>query len=135
SHRTEGLAARKLSLPGRECIISPGTPQTSFCGPTPYQMSESPMRVFFSLTLLSVLTLSARSAPAQDAHHEHAPGAHTGERLGVVSFPNSGARAAQQPFIRGLALLHSFEYDDARATLRAAEQADSSFAMAYWGEA
>ena len=93
------------------------------------------MRAFFSLTLVSVLTLSARSAPAQDAHHEHAPGAHAGERLGVVSFPNSGARAAQQPFLRGLALLHNFEYDDARAAFRAAERADAGFAMAYWGEA
>src|SRR5206468_6557485 len=63
------------------------------------------------------------------------PGAHAGERLGVVHFPNSGARAAQQPFLRGLALLHNFEYDDARAAFRAAEQIDSGFAMAYWGEA
>jgi hypothetical protein len=94
------------------------------------------MRALFSLTLASALSLSAQAAGAQDAaHHEHAPGAHPGERLGVVSFPNSGARAAQQPFLRALALLHNFEYDDARTAFRAAEQADSGFAMAYWGEA
>jgi tetratricopeptide (TPR) repeat protein len=52
-----------------------------------------------------------------------------------VSFPNSGAPAAQRPFLRGLALLHSFEYDDARAAFRDAQRADSGFAMAYWGEA
>ncbi|HEX7979079.1 MAG TPA: tetratricopeptide repeat protein, partial [Gemmatimonadaceae bacterium] len=41
----------------------------------------------------------------------------------------------QQPFLHGLALLHNFEYDDSRAAFRAAERADSGFAMAYWGEA
>ena len=52
-----------------------------------------------------------------------------------MHFPNSGARAAQQPFLHGVALLHNFEYDDARAAFRDAERADSGFAMAYWGEA
>ena len=55
--------------------------------------------------------------------------------LGSVSFPNSGARRAQAPFLRGLALLHSFEYDDAAEAFREAQRLDSSFAMAYWGEA
>ncbi len=54
--------------------------------------------------------------------------------LGSVSFPNSGARAAQRAFIRGLALLHSFEYDDAAEAFREAQTVDSGFAMAYWGE-
>jgi tetratricopeptide (TPR) repeat protein len=104
-------------------------------------MSGSTMRGLLSLTLASALSISAQATLAQATlaqgvtHHEHAPGAHTGERLGVVSFPNSGAHAAQQPFLRGLALLHNFEYDDARAAFRAAERADSGFAMAYWGEA
>ena len=94
------------------------------------------MRALLVLMLASTLALRAQWASAQDAaHHDHAPGAHGGEQLGVVHFPNSGARAAQQPFLRGLALLHNFEYDDARADFRAAERADSGFAMAYWGEA
>ena len=75
-------------------------------------------------------------AQAQDpARHDHAPGAHAAERLGTVHFPSSGAPAAQPQFLRGLALLHSFEYDDARAAFRGAERTDSGFAMAYWGEA
>jgi tetratricopeptide (TPR) repeat protein len=53
----------------------------------------------------------------------------------LVSFPNSGARRAQAPFLRGLALLHSFEYDDAAEAFREAQRLDSAFAMAYWGEA
>ncbi len=55
--------------------------------------------------------------------------------LGHIAFPNSGAAAAQALFIRGVLLLHSFEYDDAIAAFRDAERADPSFALAYWGEA
>jgi tetratricopeptide (TPR) repeat protein len=52
-----------------------------------------------------------------------------------VSFANSGAPAAQQAFLTGLAQLHNFEYEDAARWFRQAEQADARFALAYWGEA
>ena len=55
--------------------------------------------------------------------------------LGEIHFPNSGAPAAQQDFLRGVLLLYSFEYGDARRAFRAAERIDPGFAMAYWGEA
>jgi tetratricopeptide (TPR) repeat protein len=55
--------------------------------------------------------------------------------LGEIHFPTSGAPAAQTDFERGVLLLHSFEYDDAAAAFRDAEQRDPGFAMAYWGEA
>jgi hypothetical protein len=55
--------------------------------------------------------------------------------VGEVSFANSGAPAAQEPFLRGLALLHDFEYADAAAEFHKAQAADPDFAMAYWGEA
>jgi tetratricopeptide (TPR) repeat protein len=55
--------------------------------------------------------------------------------VGDVSFANSGAPAVQKDFLRGLAQLHNFEYDDAAAAFRRAEEADPDFAMAYWGEA
>jgi hypothetical protein len=55
--------------------------------------------------------------------------------VGEVSFANSGAKAAQPEFLRGLAQLHNFEYEDAAAHFREAEKIDPSFAMAYWGEA
>ena len=90
------------------------------------------------LHLVAALLVATRPLAAQAApHHDHAPGTHASEarRLGIVSFPNSGARAAQQPFLQGLALLHSFEYDDARTAFRQAQRADSGFAMAYWGDA
>ncbi len=59
----------------------------------------------------------------------------TREHLGVVSFANSGSRAAQSDFLRGLALLHSFMYGPSADAFRRAQTADSTFAMAYWGEA
>lgn len=55
--------------------------------------------------------------------------------VGQVSFANSGAPDAQAPFLRGLALLHNFEYSAAAAAFREAQAADPGFAMAYWGEA
>jgi tetratricopeptide (TPR) repeat protein len=56
-------------------------------------------------------------------------------RLGTISFPTSGPPAAQRPFIRGVLLLHSFEYDDAAEAFREAQRLAPGFALAYWGEA
>jgi tetratricopeptide (TPR) repeat protein len=58
-----------------------------------------------------------------------------GSRLGTLRFPNSGAPRAQRPFIRGVLLLHSFEYSAAAAAFREAQKVDPGFALAYWGEA
>src|SRR5687768_3067863 len=55
--------------------------------------------------------------------------------LGTIDFPTSGSPAAQPHFIKGVLLMHSFEYDDAREAFVEAQKADPSFAMAYWGEA
>ena len=57
------------------------------------------------------------------------------EPLGQLAFPNSGAPAAQSEFIRGVAWLHSFGYEDAIDRFRAAQKIDPGFVMAYWGEA
>jgi tetratricopeptide (TPR) repeat protein len=58
-----------------------------------------------------------------------------GTPVGEVHFANSGAPAAQAAFLRGLAQLHNFEYDDAAEAFVEAQQSDPGFAMAYWGEA
>jgi tetratricopeptide (TPR) repeat protein len=55
--------------------------------------------------------------------------------LGELAFPNSGAPAAQEAFRRGVLLLHSFEYQDAREAFQQASAVDPDFALAYWGEA
>jgi tetratricopeptide (TPR) repeat protein len=63
-------------------------------------------------------------------HAETIPG------LGTATFPTSTrSTAAQADFIRGLLLLHAFEYEDAAKAFVAAERVDPGFAMAYWGEA
>ncbi len=49
--------------------------------------------------------------------------------------PNSGSAAAQAPFIEGVLLLHSFEFEDAASAFREAQEIDPDFALAYWGEA
>jgi tetratricopeptide (TPR) repeat protein len=59
----------------------------------------------------------------------------TPTEVGEVSFVNSGSPAAQEPFLRGFALLHNFEYDDAAEQFRKAQEIDPDFAMAFWGEA
>ena len=69
---------------------------------------------------------------AQEPSHAHGGEAH---RLGSVSFPNSGSPVAQEPFLRGIAFLHSFEYADASDAFREAQAADSTFALAFWGDA
>jgi tetratricopeptide (TPR) repeat protein len=63
-------------------------------------------------------------------HHDMA-----GDRLGEIVFSNSGNAATQAPFLRGVKLLHNFEYEDAVESFQAAEKADPNFALAYWGEA
>jgi len=56
-------------------------------------------------------------------------------QLGDIDFKVTGAAEAQPYFEKGLLLLHSFEYEDARAEFLNAQEKDSTFAMAYWGEA
>lgn len=83
------------------------------------------------LAPLAVLTFS--QPPALRAQ-EHSHAGH-GSELGTVVFPNSGNDAAQAPFLEGVALLHSFEYERAAIAFREAQAADAGFALAYWAEA
>ena len=57
------------------------------------------------------------------------------QELGTIDFPTSGNAAAQPLFIKGVLLMHSFEYEDAREAFVEAQKAEPGFAMAYWGEA
>src|SRR6185503_7091683 len=56
-------------------------------------------------------------------------------QLGRVEFPTSGSPQAQTHFLRGLAALHSFWYEEAAEAFRESTKADPNFAMGYWGEA
>jgi tetratricopeptide (TPR) repeat protein len=86
-------------------------------------MNLSRRSVFPMIVSLVVVALGASSA------------LHAQKSVGEVSFANSGAANAQKDFLHGLAQLHNFEFDDAAAAFRRAEQIDLDFAMAYWGEA
>lgn len=79
-----------------------------------------PVRLF--LPFLGLLLLSS-PVLAQEAGY------------GTTKFPNSGDEAAQEPFLQGLLMLHSFEYVDARKAFQEAQRIDPDFAMAHWGEA
>ena len=56
-------------------------------------------------------------------------------KLGRVEFPTSGSKEAHAHFLRGLAALHSFFYEEALEAFRESTKVDPEFAMGYWGEA
>jgi len=55
--------------------------------------------------------------------------------LGRVVFPTSCAAGVQSVLTTGVALLHSFQYMEAKKTFADAAQRDQRCAMAFWGQA
>src|ERR1700733_11391865 len=82
---------------------------------------------------LSACLLLAVPGFAQDDDEMHMQHRDVDEQLGKVSFPVSCAPASQQAFNRGVALMHSFQYEDAEAQFAEIAKADPSCAMAHWG--
>jgi len=78
------------------------------------------------------LALAWGSGLWADETHHHADAA---EKLGTVSFPISCSPQEQQLIERGIALLHSFWFDEAQKQFEGAVHNDSACAMAYWAEA
>src|SRR6266545_4608769 len=56
-------------------------------------------------------------------------------QLGNVKFESSGSGKAKASFLRGLAALHSFWYEEALDAFRESNKIDPDFMMGYWGEA
>src|SRR5882724_8535700 len=83
------------------------------------------------LALTGAMSLAPLSLSAQEPEHHH----DVDEKLGTVSFATSCAPAVQSQFERGVALLHSFEYEVANAQFEEAAKKDPRCAMAYWGQA
>src|SRR5271157_3127349 len=81
--------------------------------------------------LWMVAGLSFFAVADEGHHHEEL----TQEQLGTVHFPVSCAADAQKTFEKGVALLHSFWYEEAEKTFLDVEKQDPKCAMAYWGEA
>src|SRR5437773_9930013 len=74
--------------------------------------------------LVSLIPLRA------DEEHQHFTST---EKLGSVSFPTSCAASVQKPFERGVALLHSFWYEEAEKQFAEVAKNDKGCAMAHWG--
>ncbi len=56
------------------------------------------------------------------------------EGIGSIDFPTSASGKAQEHFLRGVTVLHSFGWKQAIQEFQAAQAIDPDFAMAYWGE-
>jgi tetratricopeptide (TPR) repeat protein len=56
-------------------------------------------------------------------------------KLGKVDFPTSGSGKAQAHFLRGLAALHSFWFEEALEEFQQSTRIEPDFMMGYWGEA
>ena len=81
----------------------------------------------------SILLFCALGCASALAHDMHDHAAITGEELGKVHFPVSCATAEAKPFERGVALLHSFWYEEAGKQFEAIAKQDPHCAMAHWG--
>jgi hypothetical protein len=91
---------------------------------------------FALLALIGIVGLASLSVAslllsAQEPQHHH----DVDETVGTVSFATSCAPEVQSQFERGVALLHSFEYEMADAQFEEVAKKDSRCAMAYWGQA
>jgi len=85
------------------------------------------------ISALLAVSLQATSLAAQE-HDDH--GMPPSRVLGQIEFPTSAKDPeAQAAFIRGMLLLHLFEYEFAAQEFITAQQIEPDFAMAYWGEA
>ena len=89
------------------------------------------MRKLSWILCLSVAASCLALADEGHQHHEEL----TQEQLGTVHFPVSCTPEAQKTFEKGVALLHSFWYEEAEKTFVQVEKQDPKCAMSGWGQA
>src|SRR5438270_6241742 len=91
----------------------------------------NPMKIcVFLLAFLSCVSISA-AADEEVHHHEEL----TEAQVGIVHFPSSCLAAEQKPVERGVAMLHSFWYEEAEKQFQKIEKDDPKCAIAHWGVA
>ncbi len=83
--------------------------------------------------LVAFLLLSSCFLLADDEGHHHED--LTEAQVGTVHFPSSCAAQVQQPVERGVAMLHSFWYEEAEKQFQQIEKDDPQCAIAHWGMA
>ena len=81
---------------------------------------------------LAILSFAVSLTVADEGHHHEAL---TQDQLGSVHFSISCAPTVQKPFERGVALLHSFWYEEAEKEFLDIAKNDPQCAMAHWGVA
>lgn len=91
------------------------------------------MRLSHAIPLMIALTVALAVPLAAQGEHQH--GAAPPEQVGRVAFRTTCRPGARPHFERGVALLHSFWYEESGLAFAAASAADSGCAMAYWGRA
>lgn len=95
-------------------------------------MMFSAKSLAYSLVCFCVVSAVVAFALDQEMHAHHHDDM---EQLGTVSFPISCAAGSQKSFERGVALLHSFGYEEAEQQFVELSQKDPTCAMAHWGVA
>jgi tetratricopeptide (TPR) repeat protein len=85
-----------------------------------------------SLFVLAAFSAIALADDDQGQHHHEDL---TAAQLGTVTFPVSCTPSVQKPFERGVALLHSFWYEEAEKEFMQISQDDPQCSMAHWGVA
>ena len=89
-------------------------------------------RIAYLLFFFFLFALTSIADDDKDhQHHEDL----TAAQLGTVAFPVSCAPNVQKPFERGVALLHSFWYEEAEKEFEAIAKDHPGCAMAHWGVA
>ena len=83
-----------------------------------------------TILLLALLVFGLQPLAAQEHHHEL-----SAAETGSVHFANSCAKTVETSFNRAVALLHSFQYEQARQAFNEVSAQDPSCAMAQWGVA
>jgi tetratricopeptide (TPR) repeat protein len=93
---------------------------------------KSLLCLLFCVSILCIVpsaALAASNLDDQQMHHHH----DANEQLGKISFPISCAPGSQASFERGVALLHSFGYEEAEEQFTELTKSDPACAMAHWG--
>src|SRR5271165_2822746 len=83
-----------------------------------------------AVLIIAMLLLFSFGVLADEGHHHEGL---TTDQLGTVHFPVSCTEGAQKPFERGVALLHSFWYEEAEKEFEQIAKDDPQCAMAHWG--
>jgi tetratricopeptide (TPR) repeat protein len=89
------------------------------------------------MRLLAIVVLAGLLAAPASAATQSEGARKVGDlgKVGTVDFPTSCDPALQDEFERGVALLHSFFYPEARRVFEGIAQKDPECAMAWWGVA